>query len=148
MIMTSLDPASPYCRCRQESEPVLLVAGSDIHDGHTRAATVDMEHGRTVLAGVVNVGRGRIAALVLFSVSVALSIAVWLPISYTIPAYGNPYERIGMASLALHLMAILALSAAAVILSLWLMRRTLPARVAQPRVASHSGQKDPPISPV
>src|SRR5580693_4816637 len=56
---------------------------------------------------LVRRGGGRdklITAFLLGSVSVALSAAAWLLISYTIPAYGNPKvapeSRLGVASLA------------------------------------------------
>jgi hypothetical protein len=91
-----------------------------------------------------------ITALLLGSASVALGAAVWLLISYTIPAYGNPdvapESRLGVASLALHIMAILALFAAALFLSLRLMRTALLAHADRARVASCRGQEASPAA--
>jgi hypothetical protein len=91
-----------------------------------------------------------IAALLLCSVAVALGFAVYSLIAYTIPAYGNPHvppeERVGLASLALHLMAILALSAAPLFLSLRLMRTARPARAGRPRIASRCDREGSPVA--
>lgn len=76
---------------------------------------------------------GLITAFLLCSVSVALGMACWRLIAYTVPAYGNPYDpsetRVGVSFLTLHIMAILALAAA----SLFLM--------AQLRRGSHRGSQ-------
>jgi hypothetical protein len=73
---------------------------------------------------------GLIAALLLCSVSVALCIACWFLIGYTIPAYGNLYDppdtRVGARFLAIHVSAILALAAASSFLALRLRRANGP----------------------
>ena len=63
---------------------------------------------------------GLIFALLLWSASMALGIAWWLLFSYTIPAYGTP-DGTGAPELAMHVGVIVALTAAALFLSvrLW-----------------------------
>jgi hypothetical protein len=65
---------------------------------------------------------GLICTLLLCSVSVALGIASWSLFAYTIPAYGNPFERVGLSALTLHVMVILTLVAAILWLSFRLWR--------------------------
>jgi hypothetical protein len=65
---------------------------------------------------------GLICALLLCSVSVALGIACWSLIAYTIPAYGNPFARVATSALTLNVMAILTLFGAVLWLSLRLWR--------------------------
>jgi hypothetical protein len=65
---------------------------------------------------------GLIRALLLCSVSVAWGIACWSLIAYTIPAYGNPFARVGTSALTLNVMAILTLFGAMLWLSLRLWR--------------------------
>jgi hypothetical protein len=90
-----------------------------------------------------------ITALLLASVSAALGIAAWMLIRYTLPAYGNPNvareSQLGLAPVALHVTVILTLFAAALYLSMRLMRGAFPGRDVRSRVASDQGRGDSPI---
>ena len=71
-----------------------------------------------------------ITGLLLCPVAIALGLACWMVISYTIPAFGNPADppekRVGASFVTLHVLALLALAAAALFLSLRLRRGPRP----------------------
>ena len=77
-----------------------------------------------------------IAAMLLGSVAMAAAISLWLLVAYTVPAYRNlsgpPEKRVDLTSLVIHLLAILALTAATAFLALRLRRRLTPTTTADP----------------
>ena len=72
-----------------------------------------------------------ITSLLLCSVTVALGIACWMLVTYTIPAYGNPLDppesRVGITSMVVHVTVVLAMAAAALFLTLRLRRGNVAA---------------------
>jgi hypothetical protein len=65
---------------------------------------------------------GLICALLLCSVSVSLGVASWWFFSYTYPVHGNPFKRLLIVALALHLFVILSLIASILWLTVRLWR--------------------------